>query len=107
MAKLVHPQTFHELLEDAGIPFDGVSEDGRIDFAASATQEQRQQARAILATLRDKPKPRKENQRATRQALRALSDADTKKLLLELLVERETSDPGWASRRGVEIWNQG
>lgn len=104
MAKLVHVPTFHEMIEDAGIPVDGVCEDGRIDFAASATQEQRQQARAILATLRDRPKPRKENQRATRQALRALSDADTRKLLLELLVERETSEPGWAARRGVEIW---
>lgn len=104
MAKMVHVATFHDLLDDAGIPIDGVCEDGRIDFAASATQEQRQQARAILATLRDKPKPRKEKPRETRQALRALSDADTKKLLLELLVEREASDPGWAARRGVEIW---
>lgn len=104
MAKMVHVATFHDLLDDAGIPIEGVCEDGRIDFTPDATAEQRQQSRAILATLRDKPKPRKENQRATRQALRALSDADTRKLLLELLVERETSDPGWAARRGVEIW---
>jgi len=104
MAKNVDRATFQELIDEAGIPNVGVCEDGRIDFAAGATQEQRQAARAILATLRDKPKPRKENQRATRQALRALSDADTRKLLLELLVERETSEPGWAARRGVEIW---
>jgi hypothetical protein len=104
VAKLVHPQTLHELLEDAGIPIDGVCEDGRIDFADGATQEQRTQARAILATLRDKPKIQKREKKATRQAMKALGNADTNKLLLELLVEREIAEPGWASRRGVEIW---
>lgn len=104
MAKLVHATTFHELLEDAGIPVDGVCEDGRVDFAPTATLEQRVQAAGILTTLRSRPKLQKREKRAVRQAMRALIDADTKKLLLELLVEREIAEPGWASRRGVEIW---
>lgn len=104
MAKLVHVPTFHELLEDAGIPVDGVCEDGRVDFATSATLEQRVQAAGILTTLRARPKLQKREKRAVRQALRALANADISKLLLELLVEREIAEPGWAARRGVEIW---
>jgi uncharacterized membrane protein len=104
MTKMINPQVLHELLEDAGIPIDGACEDGRIDFASSVTAEQRAAAKEILKDLRTKPKPRKGDRKMVRQAFRALSDADAQKLLIELLTERELGEPGWAARRGVEIW---
>lgn len=39
----------HAELEKAGIPIEGVSSDGRIDFLPTATDKQQAQAAAILA----------------------------------------------------------
>jgi hypothetical protein len=105
MSQEVDLSTFQELIDEAGIPNHGVdASSGRVDFAPSATKLQEARAKAILDALRAKGKPRRENKKTTRQAMRALADADKAKLFLELLVERELAEPGWAARRGVEIW---
>jgi hypothetical protein len=46
---LVNPTKLHAELEQAGIPIEGVSSDGRIDFLPAATDEQKTQAAAIVA----------------------------------------------------------
>lgn len=53
-------QDFDEALRNAGIPIDGVGNGGaRIDFAASATPQQRTAANALRATFDwvEKPDP--------------------------------------------------
>lgn len=47
--KTILPIKLYNELIAAGIPVDGCSSDGRIDFKPEATLEQRQQATAILA----------------------------------------------------------
>ena len=47
--KTILPIKLYNELIAAGIPVDGCSSDGRIDFKPEATPEQRQQAAAILA----------------------------------------------------------
>ena len=46
--KKITPIDLHTKLEKAGIPIDGVSQDGRIDFKDEATDEQKEAAAAIL-----------------------------------------------------------
>ena len=46
--KKITPIDLHTKLEKAGIPIDGVSEDGRIDFKDEVTAEQKEAAAAIL-----------------------------------------------------------
>lgn len=101
----VSMQPIHDAIEDAGIPVVSVGQDGKIDFGPSVTNAQKRQAEAIFADIRGRPRARRENRKATRQALKALGNADTAKLLLELLVEKELSDPGWSARLKVEIWS--
>lgn len=42
-----HLSFIHQLLVDAGIPIDGVAEDGRLDFKPEATAQQIEQANTI------------------------------------------------------------
>jgi hypothetical protein len=47
--KEINPTKLHAELEQAGIPIEGVSSDGQIDFSPTATAEQKMQAAVILA----------------------------------------------------------
>ncbi len=47
--KEINVTKLHGELEKAGIPIEGVSSSGRIDFLPTATDEQKAQAAAILA----------------------------------------------------------
>ncbi len=47
--KEINVTKLHAELEKVGIPIEGVSSDGRIDFLPTATEEQKAQAAAILA----------------------------------------------------------
>ena len=62
-------------LRAAGVPIDGCSSEGRVDFQGSATAAQRQQAEAIIAAHRANPPPPIKQQRAADYAsLRSLED---------------------------------
>ena len=47
---MIKPSDLHQALLNAGIPIDGVSSAGRIDFKPEATQQQRDEAATILAS---------------------------------------------------------
>ena len=47
--QLIHPQKLHEELKAAGLPVEGVSCEGRIDYARPLTAAERLKAEQVLA----------------------------------------------------------
>jgi hypothetical protein len=103
-----HIFRLHRQLERAGIPVDGISADGRVDFSPEATSSQREEAARLVAALRPETPDSAETRRAILKAVLAeadkangaavskLSEADVRRLLGLLLAYK-----GWLAADGT------
>lgn len=88
MQKFSPAEVLSRLL-DAGVPVDGVSADGRIDFTETATKQQREAAAALIAGL-DAEEPPVKNVEVTKEEILQAKTIDDLKTILTKLIETRT-----------------